>query len=72
MTLVVPGDDTLHRFVKWQDGSIIDLTCDQFDDYSLLDYTQAKPRMFLQTGGRGPSKRARELAARLDLQRREG
>ena len=65
MTLEVPGDSTLHRYIEWPDGGIVDLTCDQFDVE--LDYTHAKQRMFLQTGGRGPSKRARQLAELLQI-----
>ena len=57
----------LHRYVEYPDGQIVDTTCDQFDDYALLDYTQAKPRMFLQTGGVGPSRRATLLATLLHL-----
>jgi hypothetical protein len=65
MSLVVPGDDTLHRFIEWPDKTIVDVTCDQFS--FPLDYSQRKPRMFLQTGCTGPSKRARQLAAELEL-----
>lgn len=65
--LEVPGDATLHRFVQWPDGEIVDLTCDQFDHYELLDYSKSVPKMFMQTGGVGPSKRARQLAALLSL-----
>ena len=60
--LTVPSYDTLHRFVKWPDGTIVDLSCEQFYDWSEIDYNLAKRRMFLQTGCRGPSKRARILA----------
>lgn len=60
MSLAVPNDATLHRYVEWPDGRIVDLTCDQFE--ITLDYSQAKARMFMQTGGVGPSKRARSLA----------
>lgn len=67
MAVEVSGDSTLHRFVRWPDGRIVDLTCDQFDDYSLVQYQHATQRMFMQTGGFGPSKRARQLAALLDL-----
>jgi hypothetical protein len=67
MSLAVPNDATLHRYVQLADGRIVDLTCDQFDFD--LDYTQGKPRMFLQTGCTGPSKRAQQLASILGLQR---
>ena len=61
-SLNVLSYDTLHRFVKWPDGTIVDLSCEQFMDWSEIDYTKAKRRMFLQTGCTGPSKRARILA----------
>ena len=71
MTLDIPGDTTLHRFVEVYDeqhnSHIVDLTCDQFD--TPLDYSRRKPRMFLQTGGVGPSKRAQQLASLLKLER---
>ena len=60
--LTVPSYNTLHRFVKWPDGTIVDLSCEQFYDWSEIDYSKAKRRMFLQTGCKGPSKRARLLA----------
>lgn len=65
MALNVPGDDTLHRYVQLHNGQRIDLTCDQFPFD--LNYAGAKRRMFLQTGGVGPSARARQLAALLNL-----
>lgn len=67
MSLAVPGDSTLHRYVQLHDGTIVDLTCDQFDFD--LDYSKAKPRGFMQTGGFGPSKRAVMLAEKLGLSR---
>ena len=61
--LVIPGDESLHRFVKWPDGTIVDLTCDQFEDYSVVNYDNAKVRTFLPVNGKSqPSKRARHLA----------
>ncbi len=60
--LRVPSYDTWHRFVKWPDGTIVDLSCEQFYDWSEIDYTKAKVMFFLQTGCRGPSRRARILA----------
>lgn len=67
MTLDVPNDSTLHRYVEWPDRSIVDVTCDQFE--CDLDYAHGKPRMFMQTGCKGPSKRAQQLANLLGLQR---
>lgn len=61
--LVIPNDESLHRFVKWPDGTIVDLTCDQFEDYSIVNYDNAKVRTFLPVNGKSqPSKRARHLA----------
>ena len=58
----VPGDDGLHRFVRWPDGTIIDLAVEQFDNYEEVDYSKQKVRYPLQSGCVGPSKRARLLA----------
>jgi hypothetical protein len=61
--LRIEGDDSLHRFVKWPDGRIVDLTCDQFDDYSKIIYSNARVCYFLPVSGKWqPSKRARHLA----------
>jgi hypothetical protein len=61
--LKIDGDESLHRFVKWPDGTIVDLTCDQFPDYSKVVYENAKVRPFLPVSGKAqPSKRARHLA----------
>jgi hypothetical protein len=65
MAVPVPGDNTLHRYVEWPDGFVVDLTCDQFvspPPYSLGEY-----RPFLQTAGHGPSRRAVQLAQLLGL-----
>ena len=61
-SLKVPKDPGLHRFIKWPDGTIVDLAIRQFDNYEDVDYTQAQVRYFLQTGCTGPSKRAKILA----------
>lgn len=58
----IPGDDGLHRFLKWPDGSIVDLAVDQFPNYEDVDYNKGRVCYFLQTGCKGPSKRARLLA----------
>lgn len=61
--LRIEGDESLHRFIKWPDGKIVDLTCDQFDDYSKVIYSNAKVCNFLPVSGKWqPSKRARHLA----------
>lgn len=58
--LVPRGEETNHRFVRWPMGEIVDLSGIQFrDDYSVLDYTQAKKCGFMHPS---PSKRARILA----------
>jgi hypothetical protein len=63
----VPGDPGFHRFLKYPNGLIVDLTAEQFPDYRLVEaaYPFAKVTMFMQTGGPGPSKRARTLATLL-------
>lgn len=66
-SMKVPGDPGTHRFLRWPDGEIIDLTCEQFPDYSLVDYSTAKISYFMQTGCKGPSKRAKDLASLLGL-----
>lgn len=65
----VPGDPGTHRFLMWPDGLIVDLTCEQFPDYELVKsvYPNAKVTMFMQTGCKGPSQRARELAGHLGI-----
>jgi hypothetical protein len=62
--LRVLGDEAWHRFVKYPDGQIVDLTVDQFVDYSLIDYNNAKTQGFMYPS---PSKRARHLAELLKL-----
>lgn len=63
MGLKIPGDSNLHRYLYAPNiQGICDLTCDQFPDYSLVNYENGKYACFLQTGTKGPSKRARELA----------
>ena len=59
----IPGDDGLHRFIKWPDDTIVDLSVDQFDNYEDVDYSQAKVCYFMTNQyNKGPSKRARILA----------
>lgn len=41
---------------------IYDLTADQFDNWNYDIYTKARPGFFIQSGARGPSKRAKVLA----------
>ena len=64
----IPGDDGLHRFLKWPDGTIIDLTVDQFSNYEDVNYENGKVCYFMQTGVKGPSRRARLLAELCNLE----
>jgi len=61
-SLNIVDDPWIHRYLRWPDGTVVDLTAEQFDNYQNLDYNGGKRRMFLQTGCKGPSKRARMLA----------
>ncbi|MFM7855682.1 MAG: hypothetical protein ACKO96_28070, partial [Flammeovirgaceae bacterium] len=68
--LRIEGDASLHRFVKWPDGTIVDLTCDQFPDYSLVRYENAKITPFMPVSGKSqPSKRAKHLAQLMGFER---
>lgn len=58
----VIGDLGTHKFLKTENGDIIDLTAEQFPDYEDVDYQIAKHSPFMQTGKKGPSKRAKILA----------
>jgi hypothetical protein len=51
-----------HWFLRRQDGMIIDLTADQFDNYAEMNYNDSRRSGFIQSGCIGPSKRARILA----------
>jgi hypothetical protein len=66
--LKVEGDEALHRFLKWPDGRVCDLTVDQFDDYALIKYAEATPYFFMNPKkSKLPSKRAQVLADLLAL-----
>ena len=68
--LRIEGDASLHRFLKWPNDQIVDLTCDQFSDYSKVVYQNAKVTNFLPVSGKWqPSKRARHLAGLLGYDR---
>ncbi len=60
----IPEDDGLHRFVKLDDGTIIDLAVEQFENYEDVDYERAKVCYFIQNKylKNRPSKRTRILA----------
>lgn len=38
----VPGQQAKHYFTRWPDGTLIDLTAEQFDQWELVDYAAAK------------------------------
>jgi hypothetical protein len=38
----VPGQDAKHYFVRWPDGTIVDLTAEQFEHWELVDYAESK------------------------------
>ena len=61
----VEGDDAVHVFMRWPKEQLVDLTCDQFPDISKVIYDNAKKKSFMQSGGPGPSKRAKILAEHL-------
>lgn len=58
----IKDDPWIHRYLRWPDGTVVDLTAEQFDNYENVNYENGRNRMFLQTGCKGPSKRARLLA----------
>jgi len=60
--VVIPGDSAKHYFVRLlPTGTIIDLTAEQFEDYSKVEYPAATRATFMYPS---PSKRARVLAER--------
>eukprot|EP01047_Picozoa_sp_COSAG01_P082979 COSAG01_NODE_17176_length_1172_cov_691.409133_1_plen_369_part_01 len=65
-----PHSETIHVFLEWPDGAIVDLTADQFGDTVIPyhDTTRQVPHLFMPGGERnrgGPSRRARILAVRM-------
>ena len=61
LSLKVEGEDATHHFLKWLDGTIIDLTAEQFDDFSKVDYSKAYGSNFIYTE-MGVSKRTQRFA----------
>jgi hypothetical protein len=61
----VPGEHAKHYFVRWTDGTIVDLTAEQFDAWELVDYANAKKASFMHPS---PSARARMLDYMMDTQ----
>ncbi len=58
----IPGETGNHRYLMNDDGLVIDLTADQFDNWETIDYEQGKKNMFLPIPDGQPSKRTRMLA----------
>ena len=56
----MPGDPYIHRFNKLPDGTVHDLTSEQFRGKA-IPYEKAKQFHLLKTGGPQPSKRAQLL-----------
>ncbi len=38
----IDGDLEKHYFMRWPNGGVVDLTAEQFEDYSKVDYTKGK------------------------------
>lgn len=57
-SLQIPGDSVKHYFNRLADGTLIDLTGEQFVNGEVVDYTKAKKANFMYPS---PSKRARIL-----------
>ena len=58
LSIKVDGDTLPHHYLKWDDGTIIDLTGEQYDDYSKLDYSKGYSSGFI---GKGVSKELKSL-----------
>lgn len=58
-SIKIEGEEVTHHFLKWKDGTIIDLTAEQFEDYNKIDYSKSYPSGFI---GKGVSKRTKEFA----------
>ena len=64
--LLIPGEQGSHYFVRWADGVLIDLTAEQFGDWELVNYADAKKASFAVPS---PSSRARTLDTMMHIQR---
>jgi hypothetical protein len=40
--LSIPAEPAEHSFVRWPDGALVDLAAEQFPDYSVVKYDEAK------------------------------
>lgn len=58
-SIKIDEEDYTHHFLKWDDGTIVDLTAEQFEDYSKVDYSKSYNSGFI---GKGVSKRTQEFA----------
>lgn len=58
LSIKVEGDTLPHHYLKWDDGTIIDLTAEQYEDYSKLDYSKGYSSGFI---GKGVSKRTKKF-----------
>ena len=61
LSLKIDGEDATHHFLKWNDGTIVDLTVEQFDDFSKVDYSKAYGSNFIYTP-LGVSKKTKRFA----------
>lgn len=62
--MTVPGEANKHYFVRWADGTLVDLTAEQFDAWETLDYTTAKKASFMFPS---PSSRTKVLDTLMQL-----
>ena len=53
----IPEQDAKHYFARWPDGTIVDLTAEQFPEWELVNYATAKKASLPDS----PSSRARIL-----------
>jgi len=53
----LPFQEAKHYFMRWPDGTIVDLTAEQFSQWELVDYAKAKKASLPN----GPTHRARVL-----------
>ena len=59
LSLRLEGEDYTHHYLELEDGTIIDLTAEQFDDYSIVDYSKGYSSGFI---GKNVSKRTKMFA----------
>jgi hypothetical protein len=49
----IEGETANHWYLLYPDYSIVDLTCDQFPNYSLVDYSKGRRCNFLTSSNNG-------------------